>query len=154
MSTFYQQPQPVNYQPQQPPTAPKKARKLRMYGIPVAALLIGAALGYGGTPEPEVVTETVTKEVEVETPVLPQSCVKAFQEGEEVMNYYGEIGHLASDSVGAAYDRNGPLLDSLTDDVAALSEKVKTQAGVYGGQKGLCSKETGTKIPFVMSSKP
>lgn len=146
-TTFFQQPAEPAKKPKKQLTP--KQKKLRNYGITaVVALGIGALIGGGTTPEPITITEYKTVTETVEKPVLPQSCVRAFQEGEKVMDYYGELGPLASEGVDAAVRLDASRLDATTSKVEALTEKITKQAGVYGGAKGECSNDTDTKIPF------
>lgn len=124
-----------------------KKRNYWAWAIPVSTLILGIALGTaaGGavtaTPaEPEVVTETVTETVveEVEVIVVPEVCMTALDEGDELVNmHFDTMGMLMTlfdeipDAMYAAYyaDESGiqrmtGVIQDITADIDSLTARV------------------------------
>lgn len=97
------------------PEEPKKRRRwtkpLAYGGTALLGVLVGAgAAGAGNADlaaepaEPEVVTETVTEtvEVEVEVPVLPDQCLAAFDEADQLLLLSSDAMNIMADGFGLA----------------------------------------------------
>ena len=107
-------------------TPPKRRRWFTKPAVilPVAAFILGSALGLGATPKPvekrvEVPgpERTVTKEVEVEVPVTPQSCLTALELNETAFSYL-------SDSLTSITEMDYSAAKASTGKVQALVPKV------------------------------
>lgn len=124
-----------NYQPGIPPqwnpptTPPKKKQwfKNPLLLIPLGALLLGLSIG-GATAKTETVEvikevkvpgpeRTVTKNVEVPTPVTPASCLEALTLNEEAFD-------LAVGALDAISQRDMVTANSYTAKLQALAPKV------------------------------
>lgn len=113
---------------QTPPPAPKKRPwyKQRIVLIPAAAMLVGLGMGAATTPEPktvEVIKEvpgperTVTKEVKVNVPTTPASCLEALDLNEQAFTGLAESLRLVTER-----DYSGAKANN--DKVARLVPKV------------------------------
>ena len=121
--------------------------------IPVAvgavALLIGIAIGASDTPKtvevvkevpgPErVVTKEVTKEVKVDVPVTPASCLTYITLSEEGFGYAGDaMGHL-SDALSAASEFNVPAMEAANVKLKAVTPKMNDLAPRSNAAKAEC----------------
>lgn len=91
--------------------------------VGAVALFIG--IGVGGTsaaPEAEVVTKTVSKEVEVE--VTPQACLDALADGEALIQLGGEGMVVMSGAFDPSVMFNEAALDSITTELNTLESDV------------------------------
>ena len=95
------------------PEEPKKRRRwtkpLAYGGTALLGVLVGAgAAGAGNTDlaaepaEPETITETVTEEVQVEVPVLPDQCRTAFDEADQLLLLSSDAMIIMADGFGLA----------------------------------------------------
>lgn len=125
---------------------PPKKKGWRIQHVAAAwaiGLLVGGILGTANRPAPvETVKEVpgpervVTKSVEV--PVTPAECITALDLASDAIGTLAEVGSLASDGVMAAYNRNGPVLESITAKVSALNKKITDATPAVGAATQAC----------------
>lgn len=76
---------------------PRPARRWPWVLGLLAALCLGGAIGYGGTPEPEIVTKEVTVEIEVEPADMDERRAVLDQRQEELDDEAAELEQRGTD---------------------------------------------------------
>jgi hypothetical protein len=130
MSTYYG---PSPLPPEAKPSKPKGAWwKKPIVWLPVAALLLGGAIGASGQPDPvEVVKEVpgpervVTKTVDKPVEVTPEACLKALDLSEQGFSYSAEAMGYMSDALTAASKFDVAAMQKANADLEGVSPKMK-----------------------------
>lgn len=113
----------MTYHPAPPPPPPhpierdqvaKKPRRWPWIAGIIGAFLLGGATGYGGTPEPEIVTKEVEVEIEVEPADMGDRRAELDQREEEM------------DQRGSELDERDEELQSLATELEERDEELTT----------------------------
>lgn len=136
-------PPPAQYGPYLPPQQPAPEPKAKKkWLLPAAFLIGGMILGSAGAasakPEPVVQTktETVTKEVKVDT--VPTICMTALDDADAAFANTGKVIGYMSDAMTAAGHFNVAGINEAKDNMTANEPKFKDAVAAYKASRDEC----------------
>lgn len=129
------------------PPAPKKSRK--RFILPAALLVGGIIIGSAaaGSAEPEVRTVTkevpgpereVIKEVKVNVPTVPESCLTALTLSEQAFDYASESMGYMSDALTAAGNIDPAGIEQASGKLKLITPKLQALAPQVNTAKAEC----------------
>lgn len=130
-------------QPEVPRKSGKRTAAAKFGAVALVALVAGAAIGYGGTPEPEIVTRTVTETVQA----MPAPCQNAYLAAEEAFLSYDAEGPITQEALQAAVMRNVTEIELLTTKISLAKGKTQEDLTTYLTAKMRCEEQTGLSLP-------